>query len=175
MKNTKESIVINRVELENLLISVEKSEFVNLITETKERMNKTNNPYFEKVMKLTKRNYLSGNKYQDRVRSNQVKEGLEPDFVSKKSNVGEHISKCVLFNQNTNTKYFEVEPFDQIKPIVNYTFEGNTIDKVLFQDYKVKSSNTSRQPQEKKVNVLTFKLESIKEVSLRGQHYVVKD
>ena len=91
MKNTKQSIVINQVELENLLISVEKSEFVNLITETKERMNKTNNPYYEKVMKLTKRNYLSGNKYQDRVRSNQVKEGLEPDFVSKKSNVGEHI------------------------------------------------------------------------------------
>jgi hypothetical protein len=175
MKNQKTTTTITRNELKELLFTVEKSEFVNLVTSTKERMNKTNNPYFDKVIKLSKRNYLSGNNYQDRVRSNQIKEGLEPDFVSEENKVGTHVSKCVLFNDNTNSFYFEVEPFDEIKPKVEYIFEGNQIDQMLFNDYRVKKSKSSRQPQQKKVNVLSFKLDSIKELSLRGQHYVVTE
>lgn len=46
---------------------------------------------------------------------------------------------------------------------------------MLFNDFMVKVSNTSRQDQERKVNVLSYKLDSIKEISLNGQKYVVQD
>ncbi|MDI3349939.1 hypothetical protein [Mycoplasmopsis arginini] len=175
MKNTKQSIVINKVELLDLLLPIEKSTLINLVSETKLRMNKRNNPYFDKVIKKSKCNFLIGNDYQTRVQKNESKEGLTPDFISEENKVGNHVSKCVLFNEKTQSHYLQVERFDEIKPKVEYIFEGNQIDKMLFNDFMVKVSNTSRQDQERKVNVLSYKLDSIKEISLNGQKYVVQD
>ena len=99
---------INRNELLTLLSNVEKSTFVNLVTETKLRMNKRNNPYYDKVIKRSKCNFLIGNDYGTRVNSNEKKEGLEGDFVSEENKVGNHVSKCVLFNENTQSHYLMV-------------------------------------------------------------------
>jgi hypothetical protein len=166
---------INRDELLRLLSNVEKSTLINLVTETKLRMNKRNNPYFDKVIKKSKCNFLIGNSYETRVQSNEGKEGLTPDFVSMENKVGNHVSKCVLFNEKTQSHYLMVERFDEIKPKVEYIFEGNQIDKMLFNDFMVKVSETSRQEQERKVMVLSYKLDSIKELSLNGHKYVVTE
>lgn len=173
MKNQKLSNNITKVEMLEILSRVEKSTFINLVTETKVRMNKTNNPYFERVMKRSKSNFLIGNDYETRVQTNEGKEGLTPDFVSQENKVGYHVSKCVLFNEKTQQHYLQVERFDEIKPQVEYVFEGNGIDKMLFNDYMVKVSESSRQEQERKVMVLSYKLDSIRELSLNGQHYIV--
>lgn len=173
MKNQENKI--DRNELLTLLSNVEKSTFVNLVTETKLRMNKRNNPYYDKVIKKSKCNFLIGNDYETRVKGNESKEGLTPDFVSMENKVGNHISKCVLFNEKTQSHYLMVERFDEIKPKVEYIFEGNQIDKMLFNDYMVKVSESSRQEQERKVMVLSYKLDSIKELSLNGQKYIVED
>lgn len=175
MENQKPTNQITRNELLTLLSNVEKSTFINLVTETKLRMNKRNNPYYDKVIKKSKSNFLIGNDYETRVRTNENKEGLTPDFVSKENNVGNHVSKCVLFNEKTQSHYLMVERFDEIKPKVEYIFEGNEIDKMLFNDFMVKVSENSRQEQERKVMVLSYKLDSIKELSLNGQHYVVTE
>jgi hypothetical protein len=68
-----------------------------------------------------------------------------------------------------------VERFDEIKPQVEYTFEGNSIDKVLFQDYMTKVYESQKQEQERKVMVLSYKEDSIKEFTLNGQKYEVVD
>jgi hypothetical protein len=175
MKNQKITTNINKTELLNILLGVEKSTFGGLVTKSKVRMNKTNNPYYDKVFKVSKCNYLLGNDYGTRVDTNLEKEGFEPNFVPMENKVGNHVSKCVLFNEKTQSHYLMVERFDEIKPKVEYVFEGNQIDKMLFNDYMVKVSNTSRQEQERKVNVLSFKLDSIKELSLGGKHYVVSE
>jgi hypothetical protein len=175
MKNQKITTNINKTELLNLLLGIEKSTFGNLLTETKLRMNKTNNPYYDKVIKKSKCNYLLGNDYGTRVDTNLEKEGFEPNFVPMENKVGNHVSKCVLFNEKTQSHYLMVERFDEIKPQVEYVFEGNQIDKMLFNDFMVKTSNTTRQEQERVVKVLSFKLDSIKELSLGGQHYVVTE
>lgn len=175
MENQKNTTNINKTELLNILLGVEKSTFGNLVTKSMVRMNKKNNPYYGKVFKVSKCNYLLGNDYGIRVQKNESKEGLTPDFVPMENKVGNHISKCVLFNENTQSHYLMVERFDEIKPQVEYVFEGNQIDKMLFNDFMVKVSETSRQEQERKVMVLSYKLDSIKELSLNGQHYVVQD
>ena len=184
METIKEAKTISKNEMLQILSEVEKSTFINLVTETIVRMNKTDNPYYDekkkvfRIKKLSSSNFLTGNSYEDRVRSNEKKEGLTPDFVAKPSSVGKHISKCVLFNENKQLFYLEVERFDEVKPQVEYkeiTDEGEkTIEKKMFEDFMVKSSPIKTQDQERKVMVTTYTLDNIKEFSLGGVKYIVE-
>jgi len=165
---------ITKNELETLLMGVEKSTFVNITMETKVRMNKTGNPFYEKVIKRSSCNYLIGNNYEKRVQSNEKKEGLEGDFVSGELKGKKHISKCVLVDTKTEqTTYLMVERFDEIPPKNEFIYEGNVIDKTLFESYMTKVYESQKQEQEKKVMVITPKIESIKQISLDGEKYEV--
>jgi hypothetical protein len=171
----KQTLNVSVPELVEILKQVDKSTFVSLTTETEVRMNKTGNPYFGQVKKLSTCNYLMGNDYETRVNSNEVKEGLNGTFESLKPSGKHHVSKCVLIDDKTESvHYLMVERFDEITPKVEYKFNGNPIDKMLFQDFLVKTSGSSRQEQERKVMVITPKVESIKEMSLNGVHYIVE-
>lgn len=170
----KQTLTINQSEMLEIFKQIEKSTFINLTTKTKVRMNKTGNPYYDQVFKLSKSNFLVGNDYETRVQRNEQKEGLEPDFKSEECKVGVHISKCVLFNEKTNTHYLMVERFDEIKPQVEYVFQNNPIDKVLFESFMTKVYESKKQEQERKVMVITYKMESISEFSLNGNHYIVQ-
>lgn len=171
----KSVVKVSVPELVEVLKQVEKSTFVSLTTETEVRMNKTGNPFYGQVKKLSTCNYLMGNDYETRVNSNEQKEGLEGNFESLKPSGKHHVSKCVLIDDKTESvHYLMVERFDEIQPKVEYKFNGNPIDKMLFQDFLVKTSTSSRQEQERKVMVITPKVESIKEMSLNGVHYIVE-
>ena len=167
---------ITQNELLEILNSVEKSTFVNLVTETKVRMNKTGNPFFDKVTKKSKSNFLIGNDYGIRVTTNEKKEGIEGNFEVEEMKGKKHVSKCVCIDTKTESVYYlMVERFDEIKPQVEYTFEGNSIEKHLFESYMVKVSESKKQVQEKKVSVLTFKISNIKEISINKEKYQVVD
>jgi hypothetical protein len=168
---------ITKLELIDLLNGVESSTFVHLVTETKVRMNKTGNPYFDKVIKKSSCNYLMGNDYGTRVITNGEKEGIpqeENTFEVEEMKGKRHISKVVCIDTKTESvHYLMVERFDEIQPKVEYTFEGNQIEKQLFESYMVKVSESKKQPQERKVKVLTFKLDNIKEISFGKEKYQV--
>lgn len=165
---------ITKTELINLLNGVEKSTFVHLVTETKVRMNKTNNPYFDKVIKKSSSNFLMGNDYENRVISNEVKEGLEGTFEVEEMKGKKHISKVVCVDTKTESKhYLCVERFDEIKPKVEFSFEGTTIEKMMFESYLVKVSESSKQQQERKVKWLTYGIDSIKEITFNKEKYQI--
>jgi hypothetical protein len=168
---------ITRNELIGLLNEVKTSTFVHLLTETKVRMNKTGNPFFDKVIKRSSCNYLIGNDYQIRVWGNGEKEGIpqeENNFEVEEMKGKKHLSKVVCIDTKTESVYYlMVERFDEIKPKVEYTFEGNPIEKQLFESYMVKVSESQKQPQERKVKVLTFKIDNIKEITLNKVKYQV--
>ena len=67
-----------------------------------------------------------------------------------------------------------LERFDEIKPTNEYIFEGNEIEKQLFEGYMTKVYESQKQEQERKVMVITPKLENIKEISLNGIHYTIE-
>jgi hypothetical protein len=170
----KETKKINQQELITLLSTIEKPTFTNIVMETKVRMNKTNNPYYEKVIKRSKCNYSLGVNYESRVNNNEVKEGLEGNFETEKPKGKTHISKCLLVNDTDNSTYYVMlERFDEIKPTNEYIFEGNEIDKQLFESYMTKVYESQKQEQERKVMVITPKLENIREISLNGVHYEI--
>jgi hypothetical protein len=168
---------ISKNELLELLNGIEKSTFVHLLTETKVRMNKTGNPFFDKVIKKSSCNYLMGNDYEKRVITNGENEGIpseENTFEVEEMKGKKHVSKVVCVDTKTESVYYlMVERFDEIQPKVEYTFEGNPIEKQLFESYMVKVSESKKQPQERKVKVLTFKLDNIKEISFGKQKYQV--
>jgi len=180
----KTTVKVSVSELINVLKQVEKSTFINVTMETVPTMNKTGNPFYNSetkkfnVKKLSTCNYLIGNSYEDRVNSNEQKEGLEGDFVSLKPSGKHHVSKCVLVDDKTETThYLMVERFDEVKPKVQYTKDGqpmNEIDRMILNDWLTKSSDTTRQEQERVVSVITPKIENIKELSLNGIHYEVE-
>ena len=173
IKNEKEVFVVNEQELILVLSQVTKPTMINLVTKTIQKdMNKTGNPFFGKVEKVTTCNYLIGTDYESRVINNDIKEGGEGNFEAKENSVGNHITKCVLFNENTNKHYLMVEFFNESKPKTEYYFEGNTIEKHMFESWLKQRNESSRQPQERKVNVRSFMTSNILELSLNGNKYI---
>jgi hypothetical protein len=137
-------------------------------------MNKTNNPYYNKVVKRSKCNYSLGVNYENRVNNNYTKEGIESTFETEKPSGKTHISKCLLVSDKDNSvHYVMLERFDEIKPTNEFIFEGNEIDKQLFQDYMVKYTESQKQEQDRKVMVITPKIENIKEMSINGTKYII--
>ena len=101
---------------------------------------------------------------------------MEGTFQTEFSRVGVHVSKCVLFNEKLNTFYLQMERFEEVKPIeTEYIHNDNPIDKMLFEDFMVKSSPSQKQQQDKKVMVLSPKIDNIKELSLNGIRYIVTE
>lgn len=165
---------ITKQELINLLSTIEKPTFTNVVMETEVKMNKTNNPYFQKVMKRSKCNYSIGNNYETRVINNEKKEGLQGTFQTEKPSGKTHISKCLLIDDKTQSvHYVMLERFKEILPTNEFIFEGNQIEKVMFESYMTKVYESQKQEQERKVMVITPKIDNIKEMSLNGIHYVI--
>lgn len=168
---------ITKQELIDLLMGIEKSTFVHLVTETPVKMRKTNNPYFDKIIKRSSCNYLMGNDYEKRVITNGTNEGINPE--ENTFEVGElkgkkHLSKCVLIDTKTeSTHYLMVERFDEINPKVEYLMDGNPIQKELFEQYMNKVYENKSQPQERKVMVITPKIDNIKQISIGKEQYEV--
>jgi hypothetical protein len=170
----KETKKITHEELLVLLMNVEKPTFTNVVSEVIPKMNKTGNPYFGKVVKKSKGNYFIGGSYEDMVNKRMEKEGMEPTFESKECSVGSHISKCVQYNDNTKKHYLQYFTFETSKPKSTFEFEGNEIDKQLFESFMVKKSEKSRQPQDNKHQPQSLTTTNIKEITLEGVHYEVE-
>ena len=178
MTTEKQVVKVSVSELVDVLKQVEKSTFINVTMVTIPTMNKTGNPLFGMVKKVSNCNYLIGNDYETRVNNNEVKEGLEGSFESMKPSGKHHISKCVLVDDKTGlTHYLMVERFDEVKPKVEYLKNDepmNEVDRMILNDWLKKSSDTTRQEQERVVSVITPKIENIKTLSLNGVVYEVE-
>lgn len=166
MTKTSEKIRVSvtSTELTNVLMNVERGTFGYLHFETKVRMNKTGNPYFDRITKVTKGNIYLGGNYEQRVRN----ETGNTEFVPEKNNVGEHISKCVLHNDNTNKDYLQYEWFEEVLPKSKYLLENDEVEKSLFESFMTKYT-----PNKNGVNVQSVTISNIKECHIDGKEYIV--
>ncbi len=155
------------------------SDFVNVVLSTEPSMNKTNNPFLGKVIKTQSRNYKLLFDYEKRVDNNSKKEGIEGKFVSSKPSGRHHISPLVSVDDKTESEhYLNLEFFLEIKPIVSYEFNGLPMveeDLELMKQFFTKKYPSKKQPQERKVGVITPKISNIVSMSMGGVKYVVKN
>ena len=171
----KNVIKVTEKEMLEILMNLDKPSFTNIKSRTKVRMNKTGNPYFDQVWKTTEGNYFIGGDYEKMVNTQIKKEDLEGvDFKSQECKVGNHVSKCILYNEKLDTYYLQHYVFREVPLKSTYEFEGNEIERQLFQSYEVKKSESKSQPQERKIVPPSFKMSSILEMSLNGNRYVIE-
>ncbi len=172
----KQTLTIPRSNMITLLSEVERPTFVHLVTDTKVRMNKTNNPYYDEIRKVLSSNFYIGLEYEKRVNVNREKEGKETDFLSSPLCGKVHISKCVLTDTKTRTKFYLMcEWFKRSYPKIDYIHNGNSIDKQIFESYLVKRKESEKQDLEKKVNIVTYGMDSIKEIRMNRTRYILTD
>ena len=169
---------ITRQELITLLKNFDETTeqpFVNVVMETPVKMLKTGNPYYDRIFKRSSCNYKLNVDYGKRVNNNMTKEGIEENFEVGEMKGKKHISKCVCVDTKTEqTYYVMLERFTEIKPQNEFFFEGNPIEKTLFENYMTKVYDNNSQPQERKVMVITPKIENIREMSFNGFKYVIE-
>lgn len=178
-----ETKVVNYNEMKSLFLGVDKTKETNLKYEVEVGMNKGKTQTGEKIpnpyigtTKVVSGNFKISN-YEQRVRNNGVREGIEPTFESLKPSGKTPISFC-LYEKDTDNEvnYLGFEPIENFsKPKVEYYFQGNTIEKHLFEQWLKKESESSRQPQEKEVMWRTINLRNIKEFTLDSTRYIVQD
>jgi hypothetical protein len=164
---------INVNGLVAILSAINTPTFINMVTETKVRMNKTGNPYFDKVFKVKQGNYLIGTNYENRVNNNLVKEGKDNDFQASENKVGQHVSKCVLFNEKTGKHYLQHERFDNSIIDTRYVFEGKDIDLKAFEKFMPSSNNYENQGLDKTVKVLSVTVDNIKLITINKETYLI--
>lgn len=174
----KEQKTITRQELITLLMGFDDTKqqpFVNVVMETPVRMNKTGNPYYDKVFKRSSCNYKLNIDYGQRVNNNSQKEGIETPFEVGEMKGKKHISKCVCIDTKTETThYLMLERFNEIQPKNEYIMDGNPIEKQLFEGYMTKVYESKSQEQERKVMVITPKIDNIKQMSFDGIQYTIE-
>jgi len=178
-KVSPQEVRVNYRQLVNVLMLVERGTFCNLVSNTVPTMRKTNNPFVGRVRKINSVNYYLGGNYQKRVNVNMEKEGIERNFVSQKPKGKTHVSECVLLDDKTGlVHYCMVERFDEIKTNPVYMLDGvemsNEQKTEMFSffppRYEVKS-----QSQEKKVFVITPKVENIQSITIDHKKYILVD
>jgi hypothetical protein len=166
---------INKTELVNFLMGVEKFQPVYVVMETPVRMNKTGNPYYGRVTKRTSGNFFIGVDYENRVNNNMSKEEMERTFETEKPKGKTHISKVLLIDDKTNSvHYVMLEYFKEVPPKVEFFIEGgDPIEKQLFESYLVKHYDSQKQEQERKVVPITPKLSNIRVLHIDNMKYEI--
>lgn len=158
-----EAQVITTDELVELLKEVKHGEFVHIESLTTVKMNKTGNPYYNAILKRSKKNVRTLPDYEKRMR--KVTEN--PDFVSK-PNWFEHESPCVVRKKsNPSEKYFMYEMFDEQTVKNTYLHNNKEISKELFEAFMPAYKAND-------INVKVVSMTNIKRLSYRGNKYVIK-
>jgi hypothetical protein len=161
-----EIVELSTMELVSILMVQDKGTFCYLHFETVPKMKKTNNPYFDRVKKITKGNILLGCDYSKRVQN----ETENPDFQPEKNNVGEKLTKCVRYNEKLDRYYLDYEWFNEVTPKSEYKFNGDPIEKQMFSDFM----NTYT-PNKYGVNFQSVTISNIKECHMNGTIYTVNN
>jgi hypothetical protein len=164
---------ITSSELVEILKTQKTGSFAFIKIETVLKMNKKNNPYFGLITKKSEIRILLGSNYQNRVNNNLEKENKVSDFIAESCKVGNHISSCVLYNENTQLFYLQYEYFKEIKPKVEYFHNENLIELEKFIEFIPEKTTANQNGLLKKVNSITVKIENIKEISLNKIKYIV--
>jgi hypothetical protein len=181
MKNSevKEVVKVSVEELTQILLSLDKNQFVSIEYQIPLKMNKgrgqNKNPYYNKVMKTTRINILPVSDYEKRVNNNLEKQGEERNFESQGQEWSEKVSHFVSKHKTKTDEngqpiyYFRYESFH--KPISSVLkYNGLTVQKSVFTQWlpKPKKDNGF------KPNFQNITISNLKKLHTNGVVYEVE-
>lgn len=177
MKKEKITVEVTVSELLTVLLNVVIGQFgfIHMVTPvtsfnktmgTREYPDKTPNPYWGRITKITKGRVLLGNTYGLLVQNKTD----NPDFKPEKNRVGDHIGKVVTHNEKTKNTHLQYVWYKEKTPKSEYTIDGgNPIEKELFRSFM-----TTYTPNKYGVNCQSVCLQNIREIRINRVIYVVK-
>lgn len=185
-------MIINKHDLKEVLSGIDT--FVNnvgLTTSKKVKMNKyldfktsgksNPNPYYDKVL-IEQRlsNIQTGFDYDEQLERKYKKEGITPIVnEDKKESPYQLISKGLVFLKSDPTKfYFRYQDHNSSYLDTQYLLEGNSIEKLLFQQYMIDTKTDYSKYQNGLENTLNYKvmsLDHIKRIKILKQEYIIID
>jgi hypothetical protein len=181
---------INKNELKEVLSGIDTFvSNVGLTTLKKVKMNKyldfkvsgksNPNPYYDLVL-IEQRlsNIQTGFDYEGQLGRKYDKEGIVPIInEDKKESPYQLVSKCLVMLKSDNTKfYFRYQDHNSSYLDTRYLIEGNSIEKLLFQQYMIDTKTDYSKYQNGLENTLNYKvmsLDHIKRIKILKQEYTI--
>ncbi len=117
---------ITKEDLIDLLINFQKASPATIIAFTKVKMNKKDNPYFDRITKIIVANVFLNFKYINSVNNQRIKENKDDNFIPHERRWGERIKGTTLV-KHKNEYYVECRFLKVAK--VTYLLENDFIDK----------------------------------------------
>ena len=181
---------ITKTELKDILSGIDIFvPNVGLTTLKKVKMNKyldfkkngKQNPniYYDKVLVEQKlSNIQTGFDYDSQLERKYKKEGITPIVnEDKKESPYQLVSKCLVMLKSDNTKfYFRYQDHNSSYLDTRYLIEGNSIEKLLFQQYMIDTKSDYSKYQNGLENTLNYKvmsLDHIKRIKILKQEYTI--
>ena len=164
--------IITKTDLVKLLMQVRTATPAKILAETVVKMNKTDNPYYDKIRKTQLSNVFINFKYENSVNNALLKEGKTDNFVAKERSWGVRVVGTPLVLHN-NQYYLETR-FLNNEPKISYSMGNVDIDKSVFENFLVKKSPSKTQGLEKEVILRDFSIDNIKEITFNNNHYIVR-
>jgi hypothetical protein len=137
------------------------------------------NPFYDQVLieqKLS--NIQTGFDYDEQLERKYKKEGITPIVKEdKKESPYQLVSKSLVFLKSDPTKfYFRYQDHDSSYLDTKYLLEGNSIEKLLFQQYMIDTKSDYSKYQNGLENTLNYKvmsLDHIKRIKILKQEYTI--
>jgi len=163
---------VNLEEFKKVLAEINTQTEGRITTYTELKMNKKDNPFYGKIFKLSSYDIIMKFNYAQAVNEQLVKEGKEPNFVSKPRTWGVHIENTPML-EHKGEFYLEVRCVgDESKADIKYFKDGKEIEEKEFEQYAPvkKESTTDSSP---KIIMRDIKLVNIKELIFNDVKYVI--
>jgi hypothetical protein len=137
------------------------------------------NPYYDQVLVEQKlSNIQTGFDYDSQLERKYKKEGITPiENEDKKESPYQLVSKCLVVLKSDLTKfYFRYQDHNSSYLDTKYLIEGNSIEKLLFQQYMIDTKSDYSKYQNGLENTLNYKvmsLDHIKRIKILKQEYTI--
>lgn len=161
--------LVTREELRKMLAELKGNTFATIVSETVPKMLKTGNPFINRVKKTSRTNVAIGFNYTNSVNNQLLREGKENDFEALPRKWGERIKGTPLV-EHKGKCYLECKIEKSIDYV--YTLDGEEIGIELIQEF-LPAKSESRQGTEKEIFVRDYDLESIRQITMKGEVYQV--
>jgi len=144
---------------------------------TEPKMNKTGNPYFGKVTKLSTLTILLNTDYETGVVKQLAREGKEATEYKKGKNTmplifGENNRFIGVYEKATGFEYvLQYRPFDNSNPVTSYLFEGKEIDKIILEPWLPKTYAATNQGTEKEIFIRKVYMQNVLNLNFNGEKY----
>lgn len=163
-------ITITKEKFITLINNIDNGTFINLKTKTTPNNISKLCPH-KNITKITSANYLIANSYQTRVNNNYKKENINENFIAQQNKIGNHISKTILYNNNLNKFYIQVEYFNN--HITTYIDEHNNNITELIKPFLFNLNNYTNQKSNKKAKYINFNIDNIIQATINKQTYLL--